>query len=127
VRTEWLDEWKGKSTVEGGRIGVSPRGLDSVASIYRMSIKSLYNLKNLLQRQMRWQISGNYYKMRCMFLSFLASIWTPLVTQSTSRRYSISCHVRCSIPSSIVAMASVILCFQLVMSRTFVRFTMSLT
>ena len=35
----------------------------------RVSIKSLYNFKNLLQRQMKRQISGNYYKIRRIYLS----------------------------------------------------------
>ena len=38
--------------------------------IYRVSIKPLYNFKNLLQRQMKKQTSGNYYKMRSICLSF---------------------------------------------------------
>ena len=37
---------------------------------YGVSIKSLYNFKNLLHRQMKRQISGNYYKMRRIYLSF---------------------------------------------------------
>ena len=39
-------------------------------SLYRVSIKSLYNFRNLLRRQMKRQISGNYCKMRRMYLSF---------------------------------------------------------
>ena len=31
--------------------------------MYRMSVKSLCNFKNLLQRQMKRQIGGSYYKM----------------------------------------------------------------
>ena len=38
-------------------------------------MKSLYNFKNLLQ--IKRQINGNYYKMRHMYLSFLASFNTP--------------------------------------------------
>ena len=34
-----------------------------VCQLYRVSIESLYNFKNLLQRQMKRQTSGNYYKM----------------------------------------------------------------
>ena len=35
-----------------------------------MSIKCLYNFKNLLQRQMERQMSGNYYEIRRVYLSF---------------------------------------------------------
>ena len=35
----------------------------------RVSIKSLYNLKNLLQMQMKRQISGNYYRTRQIYLN----------------------------------------------------------
>ena len=53
--------------------------------MYRLSIKSLYNFKNLLQREMKRQIDRNYYKMRRVYSSFF-----PLVARSTSRRYLIS-------------------------------------
>ena len=43
--------------------------LNQLERIYRMSIKTLYNLKNLLQWQLKRQISGNYYKMRRIYLS----------------------------------------------------------
>ena len=38
--------------------------------MYRMSVKSLCNFKNLLQRQMKRQIGGSYYKMWRIYLSF---------------------------------------------------------
>ena len=41
---------------------------------YRVSIKSLYNFKNLSERRMKRQISGNYYKMRRIHLSSLCTI-----------------------------------------------------
>ena len=44
-------------------------------SLYRVSIKSLYNFENLLQRQMKREMSGNYYKMRRIYLSFLCLVW----------------------------------------------------
>ena len=37
---------------------------------YRVSIRYLYNFENLLQRQMKRQTSGNYYKMTRVYLSF---------------------------------------------------------
>ena len=46
--------------------------------MHGVSIKFLYNLKNLLQRQMKREISGNYYKMRRIYLSFLLSHLTYL-------------------------------------------------
>ena len=54
--------------------------LDSVNQEYTgVSIKSLYNFKNLLQRQMKRQMSGNYYRMRRVYLSFFfASFTIPL-------------------------------------------------
>ena len=52
------------------------------------SVKSLYNFKNLLRRQTKGQISGNYYKMRRIYSSFFfGSFNTP---RSTSRKYSIT-------------------------------------
>ena len=39
-----------------------------------VSTKSLYNFENLLQRQMKRQISGNYYRMRRIYLSFFRLI-----------------------------------------------------
>ena len=41
-------------------------------SYYRVFIKSLYNFKNLLQRQMKRQISGNCYKMKRIYLSLFS-------------------------------------------------------
>ena len=38
--------------------------------LYRVSIKSLYNFENLLQRQMKRQIGGNYYERSRICLSF---------------------------------------------------------
>ena len=46
----------------------------TVILLYRMSIKFLCIFKNLLQRQMKRQISESYYKMRRMYLSFLCTI-----------------------------------------------------
>ena len=45
-----------------------------------VSIKSLYNFKNLLQRQIKRQISENYYKMRRIYLSFFLSYLIHLYT-----------------------------------------------
>ena len=45
--------------------------LSNDEEIYRVSTKSLYNFQNLLRRQMKRQIGGNYFKMRCIYLSFL--------------------------------------------------------
>ena len=45
---------------------------------YRLSIKSLYNFKNLLRRQMKRQIRENYYNMRRVYLSYFASFNTLL-------------------------------------------------
>ena len=75
---------------------------------YRVSIKCLYNFKNLLQRQMKRQTSGNYYKIKRMYLSFFCLV-------------SIFDFLPCSIPSSMFAMASVILCFRLEMSIHFFK------
>ena len=41
--------------------------------LHGVSIKSLCNFKNLSQRQMKRQTSGNYCKMRRICLSFLLS------------------------------------------------------
>ena len=38
--------------------------------VYRVSVKSLYNFKNLLQRQTKKQVSENCYEMRRGYLSF---------------------------------------------------------
>ena len=47
---------------------------------------SLYNFKNLLQRQqMKGQISGNYYKMRRVYLSFFLSYSMHLYMGTISR------------------------------------------
>ena len=41
--------------------------------MYRVSINSLYNFENLLQRQIKRQTSGNCYKMRRIYLNFFFS------------------------------------------------------
>ena len=57
---------------------LSPRVV-IILPVHRVSIKSLYSFKNLLQRQMKGQITGNYYKMRRIYSSsFLASFNTPV-------------------------------------------------
>ena len=50
-----------------------------------------------------------------------------LVARSTSRRCSISGHVRCGIVSPMVSMSLEILCFRSVMSHTFVRYIIFFT
>ena len=48
-----------------------PRGVgDDTMTQYRASVKSIYNFRNLLQRQVKRQISENYYKMRRIYPSF---------------------------------------------------------
>ena len=52
------------------RITLQARRSVSLRQWYRVSIKSLYNIKNLSQRQIERQISGNYCKMRRIYFSF---------------------------------------------------------
>ena len=61
----------------------------------------------------KWKLLQNETYIFKFFFFLFASFNTLLVAR---RRYSISCHAHCSILSSMVAMASVIICFRLVMS-----------
>ena len=57
--------WK----TEGFCRGVSDDGDVTLQELHRVSMKSLYNFKDLLQRHMKRQTSGNYCKMRRVYLS----------------------------------------------------------
>ena len=59
---------------------------------YRVSIKSLYNFKNLLPRQVKIQTSGNYYRMRRTYSSFCFASFNIHLYMGTIN-CSISCHV----------------------------------
>ena len=50
---------------------------------YRVSVMSLYNFENLSQRQMKRQTSGNYYRMRRIYLSFFSAVFLRCSWSST--------------------------------------------
>ena len=59
-----------------------------------VSIKSLYNFKNLLQRQMRGQMSGNYYKIRRIYLSFFPFFFSPHLIHFYMGAISCTKHIK---------------------------------
>jgi hypothetical protein len=80
----------------------------NIQSVHKVSLQFQKFITKANEKTDKWKLLQNE-----TYLSFIC--------------LTISCHVRCSIPSSVAAMASVILCFRLVMSRTFVVYTISLT
>ena len=61
---------------------------------YRVSVKSLYNLKDLLRRQMKGQISGNYYKMTRIHLSFFFFFFLPRLVHFYMSTISYTKHIK---------------------------------
>ena len=64
------------------KISSSPStGILPPRCMHAVSIKSVYNFRNLSQGQMKRQIDENYYKMRRIYLSFFLSHLIYLYTQ----------------------------------------------